>query len=141
MIRHMLLSLVLLVCLIAGAWPGQASDCENDWVSPDPEQVYSISRSWRHSLPLSCEVGCVRITVTLQVLNYNDVGTLDLFCSNTSTFDYGNPFSATSKPGWIGRIKVSPTFVQPGWQTVGWMRSIDLRTVAGMECPRAGDAR
>lgn len=69
-------------------------------------------------MPLSCEAACAKITVTLQVLNYNDVGQLNLYCSNTDSFDYGDPLSADKNNGWIGRIQVPQSFVSPGWKTV-----------------------
>ena len=67
----------------------KAEGCVDTWISPDPSQIYEGSGIWQQSLPLSCQSACAKITVTLQVLNYNDVGTLDLYASNTNSFDYG----------------------------------------------------
>ena len=98
----------------------KAESCVGTWISPDPDQIYGGSRIWQQSLPLSCQSACARITVTLKVLNYNDVGSLDLYCSNTSSFDYGNPTLTGKKLGWIGRINVPPSFVSPDWKTVSF---------------------
>ena len=96
----------------------KAENCISSWNSPDPDQVYSGSRIWQQSIPLSCQSACAKITVTLQVLNYNDVGTLDLYFSNTDSFDYGEPTLTGRKIGWVGRINVPQNFVSPGWKTM-----------------------
>ena len=96
----------------------KAQGCVDTWISPDPSQIYEGSGIWQQSLPLSCQSACARITVTLKVISYNDVGTLDLYSSNTSSFDYGNPTITGRKIGWIGRVNVPQSFVSPGWKTV-----------------------
>ena len=42
-------------------------------------------------------------------------GTLDLYCSNTDSFDYGDPTLTGKKMGWIGRIEHAGSY---GWRTV-----------------------
>jgi hypothetical protein len=103
----------------------RAEGCVSTWTSPDPDQIYLGTRIWQQSLPSDCHAACAKVTITLQVHNYNDAGTLDLYCSNTSTIEYGDPYSAVTAPklGWIGRIAVPQSFVSPGWKTV----SFDLR--------------
>ena len=96
----------------------RAESCFHTWISPNPNHIYAGSGMWQQSLPMPCQSVCARITVTLEVLNYNDVGALDLYFSNTNSFDYGDPTVIRKKMGWAGRVNVPPSFVNPGWKTV-----------------------
>ena len=100
----------------------RAESCSSTWTSPDPNRIYSGTLIWQQSLPAGCHAGCAKVSVTLQVHSYNDAGTLDLYCSNTSNIDYGDPYTATTAPklGWIGRVTVPQAFVSPGWKTVSF---------------------
>lgn len=113
------ITVVLLLCLCVSSI--YATNCKDTWVSPDPNQIYSGARYWEHSIPASCAASCAKITVTLLVNNYNDVGTLDLYASNVNDanqgFDYGNPLLSGKKMGWIGRISVP---LSGGWKTVSF---------------------
>ena len=101
----------------------RAESCVSTWTSPDPNQTYGASRKWQQSMPSGCHAACAKVSVTLQVHNYNDAGTLDLYCSNTNKIDYGDPYSVFTAPklGWIGRVKVPQSFVSPGWKTVSFV--------------------
>jgi hypothetical protein len=113
-----------LFLLLAGPKPVlRAETCVSTWTSPDPEQIYSGVRIWQQSIPPGCHAACVKVSVTLQVHNYNDAGTLDLYCSNTDQIKYGDPYSVYDAPelGWIGRVTVPQNFVSPGWKTVSFL--------------------
>ena len=62
------------------------------------------SHYWTHSIPANFDADSAEIELYLSVFTFNDYGILDLFCSNTSTFDYGSVTKAPSKPGFICRI-------------------------------------
>jgi len=97
----------------------------NDWtyedtVVFDPNWLYSGVADWWHDIPSDFDPVSATITLELRVSNYSEVGALDLFCSNTDVFDYGSPYTASSKPGYIARLYflVPPIFVDPSLQTV-----------------------
>jgi hypothetical protein len=98
----------------------KAENCSSDWVSPNPDQLYTGAAIWQQTLPPGCYAGCVKITVVLKVERYNDRGTLDLYCSNTEEIQYGDPDAVFSSPklGWIGRINVPISLASPGWKTI-----------------------
>jgi hypothetical protein len=100
-----------------------AESCVSTWTSPDPNQTYAASRTWLQSMPSGCYAACAKVSITLQVHNYNDAGTLDLYCSNTNEIDYGDPYSVFTAPklGWVGRVNVPQSFVSPGWKTVSFV--------------------
>lgn len=114
------ITVVLLLCI--SVFRINAENCISSWVSPDPDQVHNSVMTWQQSLPVGCSGGCAKIRVTLQVINYNDAGALDLYSSNTDEIDYGDPTGVFNAPklGWIGRIKVPITVASPGWKTVSF---------------------
>lgn len=119
--KRLILACILIVLqLILYAAQSNAQSCASNWISPDPNHVYSGSMIWQHTLPPGCSAGCVKVTVTLQVERYNDRGTLDLYCSNTNVFQYGDPDAVFFAPklGWVGRINVPISIASPGWKTV-----------------------
>lgn len=118
--RLIFASVFIFLLLILFCPQTHAENCVSNWVSPNPDEIINSSIVWQQSLPAGCFGGCAKIRVTLQVINYNDAGALDLYCSNTNKIIVGDPTAVFNapKPGWIGRINVPLTVESPGWKTV-----------------------
>jgi hypothetical protein len=93
-----------------------------DTVTFNSTFLYTGQASWWHAIPSDFTPISAEISLTLKVVQYSDIGVLDLFSSNTNVFDYGSPYTAPSKPGYIINLYhfVPPTFVNPNWQTVSF---------------------
>jgi hypothetical protein len=83
------------------------------------EVVHYESFSWLHSIPTDFTPVSAGISLTLKILNYSESGVLDLFCSNTTTFDYGNIWVAPSKPGFIADLYAAKVPIN-NWKTVSF---------------------
>lgn len=72
--------------------------------------TYSVGfYSWNHSILSGCAASSAEIELNIKVWTFNDYGTLDLFCSNSNTFDYGSATTASKKTGFIRRITKTTT--------------------------------
>ena len=82
----------------------KADDCD-DYKLID---YYAVgSYYWTHNMPAGCTASSAEIELVIRVVGFNDYGVLDLFCSNTSEFDYGSVTTAPSKAGFIHRISIT----------------------------------
>lgn len=89
--NHMLI-LIFGALLLFPAETCWADDCD-DYKLID---YYAVgSYNWTHSLPAGCSASSAEIELLIKVWTFNDYGTLDLFSSNTSTFDYGSVTTAS----------------------------------------------
>jgi len=92
------------VLLLFSAGICSADDCD-DYKFID---YYALgSYTWTHNMPAGCNASSAEIELVIRVVGFNDYGVLDLYCSNTSEFDYGSVTTAPSKPGFIHRITSS----------------------------------
>jgi streptogramin lyase len=84
-----------------------AANCGIDSKTID---TYSVGNfMWSHQVQSNCSASSAEIELVIKVWTFNDYGVLDLFCSNTTTFDYGSVTTAQSKPGFIRRITRTTT--------------------------------
>jgi hypothetical protein len=85
--------------------------------------VYLESADWWHTIPADFSPVSATIDLTLYVVNFSQRGTLDLFSSNTNTFDYGGIYSAPSKPGYVGDLWGLADYRQ--WDQVSFPLTVD----------------
>ena len=92
---------IVIVAVLLSAQPCSAETHE-DLVTIDQYIVGNFF--WAHHTPAGFTSDTVEIELYISVWTFNDYGVIDLFCSNSTSFDYGNVFIAPSKPGFIKRI-------------------------------------
>jgi hypothetical protein len=64
---------------------------------------------WTHEIQKGFFVKTADIKLQIRVSEFNDWGTLDLFCSDSNNFDYGSVTEAPTQKGFIRRIKRADT--------------------------------
>lgn len=87
------------------------------------DYTYIEIADWWHTIPTDFNPVSATIDVTLYVINFSQMGTLDLFSSNTGTFDYGGIYSAPSKPGYVGDLYGVADYRE--WDTVSFSLTDD----------------
>jgi hypothetical protein len=70
----------------------------------DEDAYFSGTAFWTHDIPHNSSAKTAEIKLNIRVSQFNDWGVLDLFCSNSNTFDYGSATQAPTKPGFVRRI-------------------------------------
>ncbi len=97
--------IIIFVCIFGIFFPNAAlSETVRNTKTFDPNSHFWGSAYWTHEIPRDFLTNTADIKLKIRVYQFNDWGTLDLFCSNSSTFNYGSATTATGKPGFIRRI-------------------------------------
>ena len=103
---------VVLASLLAVFYIFPTASCKaaNCGIDSKAINIYSVGNyTWSHQVQSSCSASSAEIQLYIKVWTFNDYGVLDLFCSNTTTFDYGSVTTAQGKPGFIRRITRTTT--------------------------------
>lgn len=101
---YLLASIFLCAVLFCFARVGGADDYVDDYQPSNPDQWFVCSHYWTHRIPADFGASSAEIELRIKVYTFNEYGILDLFCSNTNTFDWGSCTTAPNKTGFIRRI-------------------------------------
>lgn len=81
------------------------ANAENCGIDDKTINTYAVGTyTWPHQVQSGCSASSAEIELKIKVWTFNDYGVLDLFCSNTTTFDYGSVTTAMGRPGFVKRI-------------------------------------
>ena len=87
----------------------------------DPNSRCDGTADWWHTIPADFNPVSAEISLELKIFTYSGIGILDLFSSDTNYFDYGHPYYASDKPGFIADLRAEgvPTMsTDSSWQAV-----------------------